>query len=274
MIERKQKGDRLAALEVNDLSDRLRAMETPSGGKGVRIRSVPGSGVTVLGDSAWRLPKEAALECLAVNVGGQDLPAFCPAGVAGHYFEDPEKLAYKRALSVRLPEDGDEGRFVVTAEPIPQGRAGRVWVHGVMPVRVFNDAPESLVRADIEPGQTHLLGNAQGAVQILFEEDATGVHLAIARFTGPASSVTERVQAADLSGTIVKSGTQVIDGTSVGPGKRALLKDGVWEAAAGAWTFQGTPDLVIVLFGTTRGETAFFKLNDTPTYKGLGSYLK
>lgn len=260
LTPRKDRGDRLSAAEVNDLFARVAALEQRSGLAAAR--------------APLRINSDAATEALGVNVGNVDLPAFAPAGIAGHYYTDANQLRFDRALSIRLPEAGDEGKWCVTAEPIKAGQAGTVFVHGVFPVRISNDEETSPAAVDIEPGATHAVGASNGAAQVLFEEEALGVHIALVRFTGPAAAVTERVDASDFGGEILKQGTQTLDGVVCAPGARVLLSDGVWRVGESAWSRTGAPDFVIVMGGDERGETAFYKATEAPTYKGLGGYLK
>lgn len=273
MIEPKQKGSRLRASEVNELSARLEALERP---RGARVRGAPGGGLS------FERPVESvfipsSLETTGINAGTVDLPAFSPAGIVGSHFTTAAGMAKDRLQTIRVhvPVADDAGWWVITKEPIAAGRAGTVVVSGIAPVRIYNDGdiPD---RVDISAGQTYVVPSSSGSAQMIEEEDVSGeAHLAIVRLVGAGGGAgVETAKACGVGDAVSKSGPQTVDGVACTAGDQVLCTEGLYEVAAGAWSFKGTPDFVVILQGTARGETAYFKLNDTPTYRGLGAFYK
>lgn len=279
MIEHKEKGDRLKASEVNEISRRLDILAVPAGGPGVNVTSRPGGGMSF----AVTLPPEStmpALTALAKNNGAIALPAFSPAGIDGSYFQDGAGLRRKLPiLEVQLPRAADAGLWVVTAEPIEVGHVGLVWVSGVCPVRIYNDEAESPPLVDIEADGNYVIASDSGVGQVIYEEDVTGeVHMALIRLVGAgggSGTGAETAKACGVGDSVTKSGPQTVDGVACGDGDQVLCSDGLYlVSGSGVWTLLSTPVLVVILEGTLRGETAYFKLNNTPTYKGLGAFFK
>jgi hypothetical protein len=82
------------------------------------------------------------------------------------------------------PVTADHGRFVITAEPIPDNGIGLAYVAGVVSCEV-NISHTFLMRADIDAGvSTHLVAKPNGSAQILWIEAGTGTNWAVVRI-GP-----------------------------------------------------------------------------------------
>lgn len=109
-----------------------------------------------------------------------------------------------------------KGRFVVLAEPIPDGKIGRAWASGVCPVRIAV-ASESHTKADISDGVSDRLASGdEGAVEILWTGSGTGTKWSVVRFGGSASGIgMAEVQVAFMYGDGV-SGYFVKDGVPYG----------------------------------------------------------
>ena len=238
---------------------------------------------------------EPALVALAINIGGTDLSMYQPAGISGHAYETAPEYELRRVLKVeKAAADGShKGRWVVCAEPIAAGKAGRVYVCGVCLANILNtDDPSAALYAEITDGQAYLTGRAGQAsqvslAQVLWEASHNnGVqHLALIRFGGAAPpQPTYQVNAATTA-NITLSGAQTIDGVAVVVTNKVLVKNqttpsenGLYTAAAGAWTKDrsfaaGDTYLIVVLAGTTQGGTAFY-VSAISAVSGVGGFLK
>lgn len=130
-------------------------------------------------ESPW---PEPANTCLAYNAGETDLRMFGAATVVGSLVEG-DLVQYKRVLSVQTPAVGDEGRFVVCAEPILAGRVGRVWVSGICPVWLVNETGADALSADVTDAQDYLTAKSGGSAAVLWEDvfEEAAEHLALIR---------------------------------------------------------------------------------------------
>lgn len=276
-IPYKYRGDRLTPADINQITAGVNALQRPFSGRGVRISS-SAAGLSILGDRPDRAIQEAAFEMTAVNAGDDDLPAFSPAVIDGHYFEN--SFLHKRALTIRTPESGFEGRWVVTKEPIAAGGVGRVWTMGIFPARIHNtgDPADS---AEIADGETYLVPATDGPAEVLFEEEGSGTHLCLIRFTGPSTAGIKKAAAAATT-NLTLNGTQTVDGVSLAVDSLCLAKSqsvsadkGLYKVQSGDWLFLGSPDFVVITGGTLYGQTAFINVGtSTPNYVGLGAFYK
>jgi len=79
------------------------------------------------------------------------------------------------------------GRFAILQEPLASGRIGRACIAGITPARI-NVPPltSAITTADMVANHTeYLQARAQGAAQVLWREDGTGVKLAVVRIGPP-----------------------------------------------------------------------------------------
>jgi len=101
-------------------------------------------------------------------------------------FPDDNLAEFKRQvlLSCSTPAAGThEGKFVILAEPIPDGAIGDAWAFGVRPVLIDVADPDHEY-AEIDDGETdHLTTAAAGSAQVLWRESgSTGEKYALIRF--------------------------------------------------------------------------------------------
>ncbi|MDI9628234.1 MAG: hypothetical protein QM286_06780 [Acidobacteriota bacterium] len=99
-----------------------------------------------------------------------------------------EEFRNRVALSCVAPEEGThEGRFVVLAEPIANGKIGRAYAAGVCPVKIDVPDEENECRyAEIADGVTaNLKVSLQGSATILWRAGGTGVQWAVIRLGQP-----------------------------------------------------------------------------------------
>jgi hypothetical protein len=123
------------------------------------------------------------------NASGSDAARFDVLGISGVVFSPADADALQQfknciVLSGSLPSTAshDGGRFVVCAEPIPNGAFGRAYAHGVCQVQI-NVTDAAHLFAEVKDGDHALLNSAEsGAVSILWKESGTGTKWAIVRF--------------------------------------------------------------------------------------------
>jgi hypothetical protein len=99
-----------------------------------------------------------------------------------------EEFRNRVALSCVAPEEGThEGRFVVLAEPIANGKIGRAYAAGVCPVKIdVPDEEHEWRYAEIADGITgNLKVSLQGSATILWRAGGTGVQWAVIRLGQP-----------------------------------------------------------------------------------------
>jgi hypothetical protein len=99
-----------------------------------------------------------------------------------------EEFRNRVALACVTPEKGThEGRFVVLAEPIANGKIGRAYAAGVCPVKIdVPDEEHEWRYAEIADGVTaNLKVSLQGSATILWRAGGTGVQWAVIRLGQP-----------------------------------------------------------------------------------------
>jgi len=99
-----------------------------------------------------------------------------------------EEFRNRVALSCITPAaDTHEGRFVVLAEPIANGKIGRAYAAGVCPVKIdVPDEEHEWRYAEIADGVTaNLKVSMQGSATILWRAGGTGVQWAVIRLGQP-----------------------------------------------------------------------------------------
>ena len=112
---------------------------------------------------------------------GVDAPIIDPSA-------NEEEFRNRVALSCVTPEEGThEGRFVVLAEPIANGKIGRAYAAGVCPVKIdVPDEEHEWRYAEIADGITgNLKVSMQGSATILWRAGGTGVQWAVIRLGQP-----------------------------------------------------------------------------------------
>lgn len=128
---------------------------------------------------------------LVKNSSGAAVGRFGILGINGPVFSpaDNENEFKKRVvLDGVAPLLADHlGRFVITCEPLAEGKIGRAKVTGVTPVTI-NIVNVDHEYADIEDGNTSRLISGSGSAYILWPRGgSTGEQLAVVRFGGGAS---------------------------------------------------------------------------------------
>ncbi|MFA5291956.1 MAG: hypothetical protein WC496_02865 [Phycisphaerae bacterium] len=189
-FKRVQAGQKLAvsARAYNAMLDTAEAYQ--------RSKLNGGSGVGSGGDSQIVLVK---------NSSGWDASRFDVLGISGVVFSPTDSAALTQfknsiVLTGHTPSTNDHegGRFVICAEPIPDGSIGRAWAYGVCQVQI-NATDEAHKFADVRDGDHTLLDSAEGgAVSILWKEAGTGTKWAVVRFgaSGGGSSGSSGVEEA------------------------------------------------------------------------------
>lgn len=253
-------GHRLTADDVNRVTTTLSKFEKMrvNGGQ-IAINAV---GVSIGIPQPRRTVVEPALVVRAVNDGAAALLPYAPCGISGHV-QEGDDAQFNRVMRVRTPTEDDTGFFAITAEPIPAGEIGRIYVGGVCLCRLKNSGdPGSLRFADIEVDSDYLLAATTGGAQILWEDayDDDDVHLGLVRF--PRGGGDSDFMVADIVSVANRalSGTPTIDGQSTA-GKRVFLRNqstptqiGVYDVSVdGEWTYLGQPKRVDILTGTNHG---------------------
>jgi hypothetical protein len=112
---------------------------------------------------------------------GVDAPIIDPS-------TNEEEFRNRVALACVTPEKGThEGRFVVLAEPIANGKIGRAYAAGVCPVKIdVPDEEHEWRYAEIADGITgNLKVSMQGSATILWRAGGTGVQWAVIRLGQP-----------------------------------------------------------------------------------------
>jgi hypothetical protein len=252
-------GDRLTAEDFNRALDTIRKVEQL---RGPTVQNSPGA-ISIGSLRSTRGLVEPAISTLARNTSENDLLPYSPCGIAGHAILG-EAAKSTRVFDVRIPIEGDERFFAITAEPIRAGEVGRVYITGACLCRIKNTGePGELRCAEIDPEGDYLLAAMEGGAQILWEDEYEDddVHLGLVRF--PRGGGNSEIAYADIVSTANRalSGTPTIDGV-VSTGKRVLLvnqtmvvENGLYQVPddGSAWTFIGQPRVCHILTGTAQG---------------------
>lgn len=238
---------------------------------------------------------EPAHVALAINIGATDLAMYQPAGISGHAYETAPEYELRRVLKVEkaLADGSHKGRWVVCAEPIPAGKAGRVYVAGVCLANILNaDDPSAALCADIMADQAYLDGKIYGraAAQVLWQaaHNNAAQHLALIRLGRPGmmpGEVHTWYAHARTNAAVTRSGNQTVDGVALVAGNFCLDGNtggskGLYRVEAGAWTpiwLAGADTLgyVIMLLegGTAWGRFVFYVGKDYALWVSSGPYL-
>ena len=108
------------------------------------------------------------------NVLGIGNLVISPSGSTG-------QLQQNIAISCKTPSGGSRGNFVVTAQPIGNGKFGHAWADGVFPVQV-NVASGAGNFADVSSGSvTTLATSASGSALIMTKQGGVGVQWTLCR---------------------------------------------------------------------------------------------
>lgn len=110
------------------------------------------------------------------NVSGVDVPQFGVLELSKPDFWSSEEMMKQRVFYGKLPEITIRaGNVVITAEPIPSGKCGRAYIHGVVPCRL-NVLDESHQYADVEnPANVNRLSSSEdGALRIVESWEVDG----------------------------------------------------------------------------------------------------
>lgn len=195
------------------------------------------------GANAMRPDTQAGIVSIR-NQSGQDCERFSVLGLSTVLVTPSDKateFASRFAFNAVLPDSTHSRKFVVLQEPIKNGAFGRAMVLGVTPVLVKRLRAFS-TRVGIHTGQTYLKTGVQGA-QILWEDSYSGTdtHLAVIRLPADGSGPVSACRFVVTDAGYLLTGLSDIDGETPVAGDLVLRaandsNDGVWEAAAGAWT--------------------------------------
>ena len=130
---------------------------------------------------------------LVQNASGSDVDRFGVLGISDIVIsptDNPTGFGNQVALVGVTPDaDDHEGRFVIVAAPIADGRIGLARVHGVSWVQVdVTDAGHQY--AEVKDGDATMLASGEtGSAQILWKESGTGTKWAVVRFPFRAAAV-------------------------------------------------------------------------------------
>jgi len=270
-------GSRLPADDLNRLLDSARKFEGLKG-SGLKVSVNPG-GASIGIPQSRRTVVEAALVIKALNEGEAALLPYAPCGISGHV-QEGEDAEFNRFLRVRTPTEDDESFFAITAEPIPAGEVGRVYVVGVCLCRLKNSGDPGEFRfAEIEAESDYLVAGAVGGAQILWEDtyEDDDVHLALVRFPRGGDTVQDWADCVSVTNRAL-TGTPTID-TVPTAGKFVLLVNqtvasqvGLYSVSTdGVWTFIGQPKHCRMLSGNSHGG-GVWRLKAANDYDACPSY--
>jgi len=109
-----------------------------------------------------------------LDILGIDGPLFTPTESVSGFQREP-------AFTCVTPTADHAGRFVILAEPIPDGKIGRACISGAVPVKVYvNDEDDGF--ADVKASDaTQLDSSTSGTAKILWKESGTGQVYAVVR---------------------------------------------------------------------------------------------
>lgn len=150
---------------------------------------------------------------LVRNETGSDQDRFAVLGIDAPIVgptDNEHQFTSRVGLDGVTPEEGThEGRFVILAEPIADGKIGRAWISGTAVVKV-DVQYETDGYADILDGDTTaLVSRTQGSARILWKAAGTGEQWAVVRLGGGGVGYT------DSDGTS-PFWAVVLDGTLIG----------------------------------------------------------
>lgn len=175
---------------------------------------------------------QSGVTCFGINQSAVDLPygacvAFKPALDAMPFPDDPTKIIQGTTLLLDEPsEAGDE--WCITAQRIPAGSGGLVYVSGTILARVRDEASTDEV-ATIDPASDwwHLKRGADGAGKLLWagstsestEDDTSGYRWALVRFPfgGGGAFALAQATADGTGGTVTLKAIQHLANLSASP---------------------------------------------------------
>lgn len=121
---------------------------------------------------------------LVRNDTDDEVDRFAVLGIDGVLFTAADNLGEftnRPAVKCVVPTSTHTDRFVVTTEPIAQGKIGRAVIAGITPVKLdVQSETDKFASATVVT--TSLKSSAFGTAQILYREPGTGVQWAIVRF--------------------------------------------------------------------------------------------
>lgn len=184
---------------------------------------------------------------LVKNISGSDVDRFAVLGISTILFSPTDNLdGFKNnfCLSCTTPTTASHtGRFVITAEPIPNGKIGLAYASGVCPVQLLTGVGNfaDVVNSD----RTQLGVSPSGSAQVLYREAGSGTKWGIVRLGGG-------IAAATFLAKITAHATLTSASVTVGGGS-AVTVAYKWKYA---WTeMERTGDTVQVLSGGRSGTT-------------------
>ena len=132
---------------------------------------------------AWTPPDGSVI--LVQNDSDADQERMAVLGIDDWLFDpSQEEAKYKSRASAScvVPEaDTHDGKFVILAEPIADGKVGRAYASGICPVKIDVQSADDEY-ADIADAETgHLESGSSGSAQILKKESGTGEKWALVR---------------------------------------------------------------------------------------------
>lgn len=128
--------------------------------------------------------REAAVSALCTNEDAGALKPYSVLGIQSSWDTD-DKVETRRLLKGRLVTANDLRRWVVTAEPLAQGEAGRVWVCGVC-LCLVTGAEDDCAKAVVGAKTLTCCGedDVDASAQVLWTASGEGERLGLIRFWG------------------------------------------------------------------------------------------
>lgn len=165
------------------------------------------------------------------NNSGSDVARFGVLGIGTVQITPTDRLASFQHLPIldgESPTTADHtGKFVVTLEPIANGKIGRAVIDGLVQAQV-DSADDAMAFADVTASDlTKLTGRCAGGAQIIYRESGTGAKWALVRigkaWSGPfpitlsqtGGSAGSASAACSFTYTVTDSLTGVVLGTNV-----------------------------------------------------------
>lgn len=161
-----------------------------------------------------------ATTILIRNDSGEDVPRFGVLGIDTIVISPDDNLAEFQnnpVLSGAVPSAGGSlgthtGKFVITTEPIEDGKIGRAVAVGIVPVQIDGDGEfADITDADV----TQLTAGDSGLASILYAEPGSGTRWALVRLGGASPATSTFLARITGHATLASGSTTVGGGASV-----------------------------------------------------------
>lgn len=282
-IAPKKPKDPVTADDFNKLLARIQALESPSGGRRVKLRSGP-HGTSISGGEPSITHYYPVTPGLVYNAGAY---TFLPHQVASLILSGGNAIDRSKHVipAIDVPYSGDEGIFCILLENVPPGGTGRAQFMGVAYADVSN--PNDKYFVDIEDGLTYLVGNENGSADVLWDpnwpNDGDGiVHICLVRFgAGGTKPVDPYVRIVNAAGSGVVGSSGEVDGINVIQGRRFLeigpvvapTKAGAYLIGPGlTWEYLDQPEIAIPASGDTNWNGIFFRFHSDSYHKASAAW--